>query len=731
VAVVRGDEIGLDEREPDPAGDTLPPSDAIESQAGDSEFSAREADLHRELENELRHARLVAAFFEDAARAAADDRSVFQILAERVAEAVGDGCLVSLTSDDGEWLELAGVHASDPLKVAQTRAATTRRRLDGTIYADVVRTGKPLFLASVNPVDPSDLERHFNAEQVALVKQIGVLAVMVIPLILGGRVAGVVVASRTESSMPYTRSDLQALQALAARATVVLDNARSHRNLQIASARLETIITESPIATVVLDADHRIQMWGRASEELLGWKASEVIGGPLLTTPPEREAEEADLRRRLLDGNTVRDHETRIRRSDGEELAVLLYAAPLREAGTITGSVLRWIDLSERQRLEARLEQAQRLESIGRLAGGIAHDFNNILTAILGFARLAEEDLAVDDPQRGNVTAIQDAAARATNLVRQLLAFGRQQVLHPERLDLGDVSRGLAPMLQRLIGEDVTILVPHTADLWPIEADQTQLEQVIVNLAVNARDAMPAGGRLTIETANVDLDAQYVETHPEVTPGPHVMLAVSDAGMGMEAETLSHIFEPFFTTKAAGQGTGLGLATVYGIVRQSGGHIWVYSEPGRGTSFRLYFPRAAGSAAIRATPVQEPIPVTGTETVLVAEDEESLRALIEIVLQRLGYTVLLAADGPSALEIAASQPIDLLVTDVVMPGLSGFDLARSLRIVNPRTRVLMMSGYTSAALEPHGLVDGDSLLQKPFTPDGLAQAVRVALAKGA
>jgi two-component system cell cycle sensor histidine kinase/response regulator CckA len=695
----------------------------------DRAVSASPDDLRTELDNERRQSRLIAAFFEDAARAAADDRSVFQILAERVADAVGDGCLVSLTSEDGEWLELAGIHASDPIKVEQTRAATARRRLDGTIYADVVRTGRPLFLASLDHDHLDEVAGQFNEDQLALIKRVGANAVMVIPLILGGQVAGVLVSSRTESTVPYTPSDLEVLEALAARATVVLDNAKTHRQLRAASLRLETIITESPIATAVLDADHRVWMWGNASADLFGWTETEVIGQPLPPAAPDLEAEAQELRGRIMDGQTVRGHETRIRRKDGQEIPVSVYAAPLREADVWTGSVFRWVDLSERRRLEAQLQQAQRLESVGRLAGGIAHDFNNILTAIIGFATLMRQELPDSDPHLANVMAIEDAAERATSLVRQLLAFGRQQVLRQEILDLGDLSRDLAPMLQRLIGEDVVVSVSRSAEPWPVEGDQTQLEQVIVNLAVNARDAMPTGGRLTIETRNVDLDAQYAETHPEVTPGPHVMLAVTDTGTGIEPGTIAHIFEPFFTTKEAGRGTGLGLSTVYGIVRQSGGHIWVYSEPGRGATFRLYFPRAARSVETRTDPAPSAKPVTGDETILVAEDEESLRTLIEIILKRLGYTVLLASNGDAAMEIARSRPIDLLVTDVVMPGQSGFDLAAALRAINPSTRVLMMSGYTSAALEPHGLVDPDNLLQKPFTPGSLAQAVRKALAK--
>jgi PAS domain S-box-containing protein len=512
---------------------------------------------------------------------------------------------------------------------------------------------------------------------------------------------------------------------------VVIDNARTHRALRSASERLTTIIAESPIATAVLDSDWNVQSWNRASELLFGWTGAEIVGRPLPTKPSDILDAEHDLQARVKAGESVRNLESRSRHRDGRDIAVSLYAAPLRADGHIIGAVLRWIDLTERQQLEGQLHQAQRLESVGRLAGGIAHDFNNILTAILGFAGLILEDLPDGDPRRANAQAIEEAAQRATDLVRQLLAFGRQQVFRLEVVDIGEVVTRLSPMLQRLIGEDVTVTVVSPESSWPVEADRSQLEQVIVNLAVNARDAMPRGGRLTIEIANVDLNEQYAETHAEVSPGPHVMLAVSDTGTGMDAETTSRIFEPFFTTKEAGRGTGLGLSTVYGIVRQSGGHIWVYSELGRGSTFRLYFPRATTQAASTQPPRAAQQAVTGTETILVAEDEEILRALIDVILRRLGYTVLLAPNGEAALQIARERPIDLLLTDVVMPGQSGFELAAAIREVSPNTPVLMMSGYTSAALEPHGLVEGEDLLQKPFTPDTLGQAVRARLSRGA
>ena len=684
----------------------------------------------RELEEERRRARLVAAFFEDAARTASDDRSVWQARAERATEAIGDSAVASLITEDGEWLEAVGVYHPDPAFSKQIWDAVARRRLDGTMYGDVIRKGSVVFIPTFQREAPGAAAAQMSEDQRRILSRSEVHSIIALPLLLNGKVAGVLATSRTVTPEPYTQADVDVLLALAARAAVVLDNARTHRALRSASERLSTIIKESPIATAFLGADGRVQMWNRAAEALVGWAPAEVEGRDLPTMPPDRAADEGELTQRLLAGEVVRGRESRILHRDGHEIPVALYAAPLHEDGTIAGTVLRWVDLSERHNLEAQLQQAQRLESVGRLAGGIAHDFNNILTAILGFAQLVDEDMAPDDPRRTNIRSIEESAERATSLVRQLLAFGRQQVLRLEVVDLGEVLERIGPMLQRLIGEDVSVALKHPDGLWLVEADRSQLEQVIVNLAVNARDAMPRGGTLTIEVSNVDLDARYASTHPEVEPGPHVLLAVSDTGVGMDPETMSHIFEPFFTTKEAGRGTGLGLSTVYGIVRQSGGHIWVYSELDRGTTFRLYFPRASGAIAEAPGAEAETVPVTGTETILVAEDEEILRALIEVILRRLGYTVVLARNAAEALEIARQRHVDLLLTDVVMPGQSGIELAAAVREKSPGTRVLMMSGYTSAALEPHGMMEGDELLQKPFTPDSLARAVRSRLARG-
>ena len=387
-------------------------------------------------------------------------------------------------------------------------------------------------------------------------------------------------------------------------------------------------------------------------------------------------------------------------------------------------------DITPRRQLEEQLRQSQKMEAVGRLAGGIAHDFNNVLTAILGYSQMLLADLAEGDQRREDVQEIEHAATRAATLTRQLLAFSRRQVLQPQILDLNALVENLDRFLRRLIGEDIDLRVHPGSDLWLVSADSGQMEQVIMNLAVNSRDAMPTGGKLTLETANVILDAAYAQRHHAVKPGEYVMLAVSDTGTGMDEETQARIFEPFFTTKSSGKGTGLGLSTVYGIVKQSGGNVWVYSEVGRGTTFKIYLPRETRST-IPSRPVRaETTDLRGTETVLLVEDEEPVRALAAKVLRGLGYQVIEAKLGREAVALANDHgaTIDLLLTDVVMPEYSGPDLAKKLADGRPHLRVLYMSGYTDEAIIHHGVLAANiAYLQKPFTPDVLAAKVREVL----
>jgi len=379
------------------------------------------------------------------------------------------------------------------------------------------------------------------------------------------------------------------------------------------------------------------------------------------------------------------------------------------------------------RRSEALLRQSQKMEAVGRLAGGVAHDFNNLLTVITSYSDLLLEDFAADDPKREDVAEIRKAAEGAAALTRQLLAFSRQQVLEPKVLDVKAVIAGTEKLLQRLIGADVDVTTSLAPDLGAVKADPVQLEQVIINLAVNARDAMPTGGRLTIEAANVEMDEGYVRNHAPARAGRYVLLAMSDTGTGMDEQTRARIFEPFFTTKERGKGTGLGLATVYGIVKQAGGFIWVYSEPGRGTSFKVYLPRVDAPVEPVAARPGTTEPRRGSETVLVVEDAASVRLVTRQVLERYGYAVLEAPDGETALRLAAKHhgPIRLLLTDIVMPGLSGQQLAGQLAHLRPEMKVLYVSGYGDRAVVQHGILASEvAYLQKPFTPETLARRVR-------
>jgi signal transduction histidine kinase/ActR/RegA family two-component response regulator len=389
------------------------------------------------------------------------------------------------------------------------------------------------------------------------------------------------------------------------------------------------------------------------------------------------------------------------------------------------------IDITEQRRLEQQLQQAAKLEAVGLLAGGVAHDFNNVLMVVKGYAELVQDGLKKDDRLYPMAEEINKAANRASLLVGQLMAFGRRQMLQPQVLDLNSVVEDMKAMLERLLGEDIELATQLHPEPSTVRADPGQLQQVIMNLAVNARDAMPQGGRLTLETDVVKLDEAYARNHVSVRPGSYVMLAVSDTGHGMDKETQARLFEPFFTTKAKGRGTGLGLATVYGIVKQSNGNVWVYSEPGQGTTFKIYLPQV--KEEVVAVQEEAPVRVRGRrepKTVLLAEDEESLRLLMREFLETLGYTVLEAGGGSEAIRLAEQHdgPIALLMTDVVMPGMSGRALAEEVAAKRPDIKVLYVSGYTDSAIVQHGVLEADMMfLQKPFTLEALARRLEAIL----
>jgi PAS domain S-box-containing protein len=424
-----------------------------------------------------------------------------------------------------------------------------------------------------------------------------------------------------------------------------------------------------------------------------------------------------------------------VRLADGRMIWGIFTANPVSdpETGQMTGAVVTFLDITERKHLEEQLRQSQKMEAIGRLAGGIAHDFNNLLTAIIGYSQMLLSRLEAGNPMQEELEEIKKAGERAASLTRQLLAFSRKELLQPQVLDLNELVANLDKMLRRLIGEDIELVTIFGPRLELVEADPAQLEQVVLNLVVNARDAMPQGGKIVIETTNLELDEAYARQHVAVSPGRYVMLAVSDHGCGMDAETLKHIFEPFYTTKHHAEGTGLGLSTVYGVVKQSGGNVWVYSEEGQGTTFKVYLPQVNHVFDIRKTEALSTAVVGGTETVLLAEDEELVRKFVRSILESNGYTVLEAHHGSEALRLALQHPgpIHLLLTDMVMPLMDGKLLAQRMLGLRPGIRVLYMSGYSENAVVHHGVLEsGMAFIEKPFTVEMLARKVRESLDTG-
>jgi PAS domain S-box-containing protein len=500
--------------------------------------------------------------------------------------------------------------------------------------------------------------------------------------------------------------------------------------LRRSDARYRDLFENASDLIVVCDLDGRMTAVNQTCLRATGYSAEELIGMHMddVLAPESREQSLA-AREQQLAGDEAPVYESELVAKDGHRLQIEIASRLIVENGVPVGTEAICRDISYRKQLEEQLRQAQRLEAIGRLAGGVAHDFNNLLTVISGYAEaLLEGRDRAAEPELDQIAA---AAERAAILTRQLLAFSRRQVLQPQVFQLNDVVDGLTPMLSRLIGENVELVATLGASLDPVLADPNQLEQVLVNLAINARDAMPEGGLLTISTANVELDSEHVAQHADAIVGHHVMLSVSDTGVGMDVETLSHVFEPFFTTKPVGIGTGLGLATVYGIVKQSGGSLWVYSEPGQGTTFKAFLPRAESPATeVEKARAPKPVAARGTETILLAEDEESLRRLTARILEQRGYKVIAAETATEALRVAEQngRTIDLLLTDLIMPELSGTALAERICKLTPAIRVLFMSGYADEVVSRNGaLTPGSSFLEKPFSANDLAAKVRETL----
>jgi two-component system, cell cycle sensor histidine kinase and response regulator CckA len=502
------------------------------------------------------------------------------------------------------------------------------------------------------------------------------------------------------------------------------------------SEKMVVALLESASQAIIsVDRIGRIVLANRRTEEMFDYSREELLGARIEMLLPEskravhgRERDEYFKRPRARPMGIGMDLAGR--RKDGTEFPVEVSLSNIEtEDGLFAIACVS--DISQRKRLEEQLVHAQKMEAVGRLAGGVAHDFNNMLTVISGYSRMILDELPPLDPLREYADEISKAADRAGAITNQLLAFSRRQVIQPRVINVNTIVAQTEKMLRRLLGEDVQLTLDLHPELSNIKADPNQIEQAIVNLAVNARDAMPSGGYIFIETANVYLDETYVKPHLGVQPGDFVMIAMTDTGHGMDPTTRVRIFEPFFTTKEQGKGTGLGLATVYGMVKQSGGDIWVYSEPGQGTTFKLYFPMVKEGVPAKATVGADGRARVGDETVLVVEDEKPVRDLTVRMLQQLGYTVLSAASGAEAVEISKSfaGKISLLLTDVVMPHLSGRQVADALLGTRPDLKVLYLSGYTENTVIHHGVQSGVDFLPKPFSRETLARKLTEILAQ--
>ncbi|MGB9628235.1 MAG: GAF domain-containing protein, partial [Thermodesulfobacteriota bacterium] len=578
-----------------------------------------------------------------------------------------------------------------------------------------------------------------------------------VPLISGEKTIGIL-HILTRQPKVFSDEDVEFFKTLGGQAAIAIENARlfeslkeelgirtrAEEALRETTLRLNHLLNTSPtiIYSCKVEGDRILLTWVSSNiTSILGYTPEEVIKPYwwINNLHPDDRDKVIAIQEELFSKDHL-EHEYRFLKKNGETIWVRDEIRLLKDSqGNPVEIVGAWMDITElkkmeekRRSLEEQLFQSQKMEAIGRLAGGVAHDFNNILSIIKGYTQLLMLDIKEGDPKREGLNEINQAVDRAVAMTRQLLAFSRKQILEMRVLDLNSVIRNLEKMLRRMIGEDIELRTILSEDIGRIEADPGQIEQVIMNLAVNARDAMPYGGKFTIETANVDLDEEYAKRHMDVKAGKYVMLSVSDTGIGMTKEVQERIFEPFFTTKGVGKGTGLGLSTVYGIVKQSGGNIWVYSEPGKGTTFKIYLPRVEKpSEEIRAKEEAKGLP-HGNETILLVEDDEKVRGVAQKILLKQGYDVIEARGGDEAIEICKGikRPIHLVLTDVVMPGMSGRELIERIKEVCKDFKVLYMSGYTDNVILHHGILEeGIAFIQKPFTLEALVRKVREVLDK--
>ncbi len=600
-----------------------------------------------------------------------------------------------------------------------------RMPLSGTFAEQAIRTR-----SGVRVEDEASRAR-FNEVGVGRLS-VQAQAGLVVPLLFRDRAYGALLAiDRLQDGPAFSVEDQRLLEAFATSAATAVAVAHT---VATDIERLAAVVRSSTDAIITTDEHGVMTSWNPGAEQLYGYTAAEMVGRPGSETAklvvPAEHSDEVDITPRVLRGETVQHHETSRVRKDGTRVEISLSVAATQDRyGKITGIASVARDITEQKRTQRILSQTERLESIGQLAGGVAHDMNNLLTIILNHTDFALENLAEDDPAGREIHEARSAAERAATLVRQLLLFAREETGAVQVLDVAAIVGELEKMLARTIGEHIALHTDLAESAWPIESDRTQVEQVVMNLAVNARDAMTEGGKLTISTANTTLDEDTLRTHAgPAEPGRYLCLAVSDTGVGMTPDVIAKAFEPFFTTKPPGSGTGLGLATVYGILRRARGHVQIYSEPGQGTAIKTYWPisQQTETATLTAPPEQHTSHTPDGETILLVEDEDALRSLAVRILEPAGYTVLTAGLPSEAIALAAhhGDSVDLLLTDIVMPEMSGAKLAAQLRNARPELRVIYTSGYVA---QPGELPDGATFIGKPYTRTNLLTAVSTAL----
>ena len=677
--------------------------------------------LYRDISEQKRAETLSSALYRIAEKtsSAADLQHFYSSIHAIVGELMyARNFYIALYDPESQWL-------SFPYFVDEQDPTPAPKKLGPGLTEYVLRTGEPLLCT------PEVFEGLVAKGEVEL---IGAPSVdwLGVPLKVSNHTIGVLVLQSYTQSMRYRQKDKEILTFVSQQVASAIEHKRSEEALRRSEARYRSLVQSAVYGIYRSSLEGRFLDVNPAVVAMLGYASAEDV---LALDPKSDVFVDAGEMSRLMSefgrGARLDSVEVRWRRKDGSPITVRLSGRVMSTPGEAE-EVVEVIaeDVTERRVLEEQFRQAQKMEAVGRLAGGVAHDFNNLLMVVSGYTEVLLENTERTHPMYPKIEAIQQAADRATTLTRQLLAFSRKQLLELKVVDVNAIVADIERLLRPLIGENIELATRLASDLGRTRADSGQIEQVIMNLVVNAKDAMPNGGRIAIQTANVNLDDDWRREYSYIQPGPYVMLSVADNGQGMDKETQSRIFEPFFTTKEKGKGTGLGLSTVYGIVKQSGGYVFAQSEPGQGTAFRIYLPRVEDAAEPARHAQQAKTSLEGSETVLLVEDEESVRQLVRETLAARGYQVLEADDGEKALKIAKTHngPIHMLMTDVVMPGMSGRELAKQLGTTHPQTRVLYLSGYTEDAIVHQGVLDsGTSFLQKPFNLQVLARKVREVL----